>query len=191
MSEQDLDKSIDQAVRDIMNVDTDGAFRARVLARLEPRPRFMSWRRVTAAAAATAVVAVAVVLMRPPNDDVAQPTPNTSTRDATATRREQTAPVAAAPRSGAEADEIEAGVRPGAGRPFRPVPAQSRPSSSRRATVAETTPVVEIEPLAEIEAIQVTPVEQSTITPSPIVVAPLTPIAAVEIAPLSPQTERD
>jgi hypothetical protein len=185
MSEQDLDRSIDEAVRDIMNVDTDAAFRARVLAQLERRPRFVSWRRATIAAAATAAVVLAIVLTRPSTEAPSLPT-NISSSDVASTPPAQRGQVATAPRTGEQPQPLVVEA-------VRPAETRSRAASSRRlvATVAETTPGVEIEPLTKIEAIQVAPAEQSSITPSPIVVAPLTPIAAVEIEPLSPQIERD
>src|SRR5262245_57000231 len=73
MSEEDLDRAIDRAVREVMNVDTDGAFRARVMARLEPRSRVFSWPRLTLATAAGAALVLAFVMTRPPESTIIPP----------------------------------------------------------------------------------------------------------------------
>src|SRR5689334_7617088 len=64
MSERQIDDAIDAAVRDLMNVDTDPAFRARVVERLhEPKPRAGLWRQLSFAAAALVVV-IGLMFMR-------------------------------------------------------------------------------------------------------------------------------
>src|SRR5215204_4839231 len=73
MTEREIDTAIDRAVRDLMDVDTDAAFRARVTARLQRPARRMLLRPV--AAVALTAVAVAVVWMRPSSPDVRTSTP--------------------------------------------------------------------------------------------------------------------
>jgi len=48
-----------------------------------------------------------------------------------------------------------------------------------------------IDPLKAITPIEVSPIAQSNITPEPIAVRPLNPIAEVQVAPLTPPDRRD
>ncbi len=65
MSERQIDEAIDEAVRDLMNVDADPAFRGRVVERLrKPKPHAPFWRQPMVAAAAVVVVVIGVALMR-------------------------------------------------------------------------------------------------------------------------------
>src|SRR5688500_3388802 len=66
MTERQIDEAIDGAVRDLMDVDADPAFRARVLSRLEHPARRVGWFRLAAVTAGAAAIVVALLLTREP-----------------------------------------------------------------------------------------------------------------------------
>jgi hypothetical protein len=192
MTERQLDDEIDRAVSDMMAVDADPAFRSRVLERLDrskPRRHGMPLLAVTTAAAV--VVVVAVMMTRTPG-----PSPITQ-------QAERTAPAVAPP----VADVVPGPGAPNAKPAARPTDVgvgSPRTRSTRRtasvpqiaqgmisAAVAVQEPTVEITPLAAIDPIAVAGLEPSRIATQDIVVAPLEPIAEVQVAPLAPRSERD
>lgn len=178
MTEHELDTAIDRAVRDLMDVDTDGGFRARVAARLEqPRRRVVTPALLALAGAAAAAV-VAFAWTRTPVMTPAVPAP---VAVAVAPSPAQT-PVSVRrdPPAGAEA------VRPRAPRPAgRPQPAavETIPRDLVVATVAGPSSVPA---LTELEAIAVQPLVEHAIVPAAIDMAPLAPINELQVAPLEP-----
>src|SRR5688572_16272519 len=92
MSERQIDDAIDHAVRDLMNVDADSAFRARVAERLrQPEPRRHAWRQLAVASAAAAVVVIGVAVLRD------KPAPSSVPASAVVASAPAAAPVAAPP----------------------------------------------------------------------------------------------
>jgi hypothetical protein len=194
MSERQIDKAIDDAVRDLMNVDADPAFRARVVERLrQPKSHGPFWRQFAVAAAAVVVVAIGVALMRqveePGVED--QPAPVASTaapQPALEPRADSPAPPAASrpPRRPA--------IRPGASQPTHAI---SR--GALVATVADEPPADlviasntdDVTPLPAIQPIEVAALPSiPAISTAPIVVEPVTPLSELGVAPLAPRGER-
>ena len=200
MTDRHLDDAIDRAVREMMNVDADPAFRARVFARLERAPRGGgSWlRTIVLAGMAAAAVLLAVVLMRTPAPAPAEKQVASSQPPAANAPTPGPVPVPAAtgvPQVAIRDDERGALPR----RSRRSAPArietpnvtQSLRAGSLVATVAEPDASVADVPNESLDPIAVPLLQPSSIAPPPIVIAPLPPIAAIDIAPLSPQRRRD
>jgi hypothetical protein len=194
MSEQHLDSAIDRAVREMMNVDTDPAFRARVLARLDdPAPHRVSWMSLAAIATGAAAVVLAFFLLwtpasREPVQTVAEVEPPPAA-----------APAVSQPQSPASASlpPPQASERPTSRRTIRaPRPSTNVTQSLARgaviaAAVADDDPDAPIDAQHQIDPIAIAPLDRTPIAPPAIVVAPLTPITELRIAPLSPRIERD
>ena len=82
----------------------------------------------------------------------------------------------------------------------RPAAADDRASGLHRETIARLASIVgdgcrdavrrSLAPLSRLEAIEVAPIAQTRIAPADIVVAPLSPIAELQISPLEPRTAR-
>ena len=182
MTEPEMDTAIDRAVRDLMDVDTDSAFRARVTARLH-RPVRRAWTlRVAAGAVAMLAIVAALIWLRAP-----QPATRT---EGTAARTERAVP---SPTPGSADSNPKPAVAPSmtrSAKSTRQVAAPSIPRGTVVAAVAEM-PFTSIAPLGGIEPISVAPIAHTPITPSEIVVAPLSPIEEVQISPLEPRTARD
>jgi hypothetical protein len=184
MTEREIDAAIDRAVRDLMNVDTDAAFRARVTARLQ-RPARRQFLRPLAAVALTATaIAAAFVWMRPSAPDAPVSTPVAGISGP--------GTVAPPPAMGAGTDPgpVLASTGPRTQARGRHTAAGPIPRGTVVATVAEA-PASAIDPLTAIDPIDVEPISQPPIVPSEIVVAPLSPISEMQISPLDPQTVRD
>ena len=184
MSERQLDDAIDRAVRDMMSVDADGAFRARVFERLEqPKPR-IGWRAMALAGAAASIVVISLMVTRTPEpapviQNVQRDVPDVTQGSAAGARVE--------PPTGSHAR------RPGrAAMPRAAGTALSGqvPQGLISATVAREQAVT-IEPLRIIDPITVAPLEPSGIAAEQVVVPPLPSIEEVQVAPLSPRVERD
>jgi hypothetical protein len=184
MSEEDLDRAIDRVVREVMSVDTDSTFRARVLARLEPRRRAFSWPRLALATAAAAALVLAFMMTRPQESDI---TPrSTAPAPTSASSAPASASQPTALRSRDRGDEIVVSPR------RDPAARNSRGARpTLAAAVAEAAPAVDVESLQDIEPISVEPLQSTSIQPDAIVVAPLAPIVEVQVTPMTPQTERD
>jgi hypothetical protein len=191
MTDERLDQAIDRAARELMNVDADAQFRARVLARVErDAPRRSPWVRNLWLATASAAVVLGVVLLKPPAADVPQSGPI----------RQPTTPVASTTGAPTPADKalssqdarrtLATPVTRGSRTARAAVP---RPRAIRPlvAAVAEGSPGVDIAPLEAIEPISMAPLGPQSIAPTEIVIAALTPIAAVEVTPFSPQIRQE
>ena len=181
MTEREIDTAIDRAVRDLMDVDADPAFRARVTARLHRAHR--AWiPRVAAGAVAAFAMVVAVLWLRAPTP------PRTTEGTAASAERAVPAQTPAVTRSIPEAAPAAPSARPRV--PALRTAGASIPRGTVVAAVADL-PFTSIAPLTAIEPIGVEPIANTPITPSEIVVAPLSPITEVEISPLEPRTARD
>ena len=185
MTEPEIDTAIDRAVRDLMNVDADAAFRARVTERLK-RPaerRTRAW--LPAVPAAAVILVIALAWMRSSPDAPVGPAP--------VARVEAPAGTGPLPQTGA-------GLAPSR---VTPKPAPPAPQSPRRAatasiargaivaTVAEAPMTGIAPPLSALDSIEVEPIGQTPVATTEIVVAPLSPITEVQISPLEPRTARD
>lgn len=181
-----IDTAIDRAVCGIMDADTDPAFRARVLARLDQRRTSVRWPWLPLGAVAGAAIVLALLVW----SGYQRPTPSTTVAQPQVS---SVSPPASEPKPRPEIG----------GRARVPAPHARQRTSARRtdirpeivATLADRSrdapPAVDVAPLAPVEAIAVAPIVREAIVSSAISVAPLTPIAAVEIEPLSAQTARD
>lgn len=184
MTEREIDTAIDRAVRDLMDVDTDAAFRARVTARLQRPARRMLLRPVAAAALTAAAVAVAVVWMRPSSPEVPASTPVAAISN----------PTAAAPPSTVGAGSDRGSDLPGAALRTEAKPPRTAVGPIPRGAVvaaAADAPASTVPPLTALDPISVEPIAQTSIAPSEIVVAPLSPISDLEISPLEPRSARN
>jgi hypothetical protein len=181
MTEPELDTAIDRAVRDLMNVDTDAAFRARVTARLE-RPAHRTWMpRLVAIGMMAAAVVAALLWMRPAPTDAPAP----------AIVREQGPPPPASSPV-AEAGSLRPRVTPSEKPPTRRDPLRAAvraiPRGAVVAAVAEEPSA--IPPLTAVDAIVVEPLAQTPIATARIVVTPLSAITDLQVSPLEPPTPR-
>jgi hypothetical protein len=190
MSERQIDEAIDAAVRDLMNVDADPAFRARVVDRLrQPKSRFgLGWRQLSVAAAALVVV-VGVVLMRGGAKPVVHPPSSHVASSALAKT---------APRAGSQPPQITPNVepRPAVRTPRRQagdVVTHQIARGSLVATVAgadagSPAPALGEEPL---EPIRMEPIGPAVIVVPEVRIAPLAPVSEIVITPLESGRERN
>jgi hypothetical protein len=194
--ERDLDTAIDRAVRELMDVDADAAFRARVAARLQQRPRRgFGGRHIALAGAAAAVLLAAFVFNAskpgPVPPQMVEHHPSPVAPPAAAPSRRPTAP-STGPRTMAEGREPVRGAAarqsPGRGGPMA-VPPIAR--NVVVAAVAPDDPVMDIETLAVVTPISLAAVAPRQIATEAIEVVPLDPIAEIQVAPLTPRRERD
>jgi hypothetical protein len=191
MSERHIDEAIDAAVRDLMDVDADPAFRARVVERLrKPRPRLL-WRQLSVGTAALILFA-ATVMMRP------------GTKPAGDQRKSRpSAPVAVSSQTVA-AEPRPAPAPPPALPPRhapRPRAASTTHTIERGAIVAAVADVgagaigtsvdSEASTLQPIAAIDLTPITHSPIVSPEVAITPLEPPSEIVIAPLEPRKERN
>jgi hypothetical protein len=194
MSERQIDKAIDAAVRDLMDVDADPAFRARVVERLRrPKPRGSFWRPLSMAAAALVVI-IGVVVMR-------------GSRESSPINRQATAPTAQSitPSQTASSAEIPRS-------PVAPAPVPSRtirrnmPATTHAiergaivATVADVDDAISgdavaadnVESQGPITSIELTPITHTPIVTPEVAIAPLASPVEIVIAPLDPHRERN
>jgi hypothetical protein len=185
MTEREIDTAIDRAVRDLMDVDTDAAFRARVTARLHRPARRLLVPRLLAGALTAATVAAALVwIMRPSSSDAPPSAPRAGIASPTPAAPSQTPSAASdlpTPRPGPQPTTSASAPRAAA----TPIPRGTIVAATAEAAANR------IDPLTAIDPIEVEPISQMSIVPSEIVVAPLTPISEMQISPLDPLTARD
>jgi hypothetical protein len=183
MTDPELETAIDRAVRELMSVDADSAFRTRVTARLaQPAPRTWVPRLVAAVVTAAAIVAC-LIWMRP--------SPLNAPESTAAGRTAPPAPVVSpqVPQSGLPKLPVRRVERRAARRIPTAASVGAIPPGIIVATGVETTSGA-LAPLESLEAIQVPPIAQSYIAPADIVVAELSPIAELQVSPLEPPTAR-
>ena len=189
MSERQIDEAIDQAVRDLMNVDADSAFRARVVDRLrKPKSRAPFWRQLSIASGAAAIVVIAVVMTR----DGERPAVEAPRAAASAvTPQPAVAPVAAEPSA------------PNVARPAAlPIPRRRQANPTHQITPGRLVAAVAdeefelpltggVDPLSGIRPIELAPIVPAPIITTEITVAPIAQPSELVIAPLAPQIEQE
>jgi len=188
----DLDKAIDRAVREMLDVEQRADLRSRVVSHIDgqrvgyqfPVASFQfpvaSFRRFAMLVGAAAVLVLVLVLARHSGAPAARP------------------PVVA--RDGGRPMVVPAQARSPIDVPIareRMAAATSDtgphlPHGVAYAASIDTAPGgAAIDPLKTIAPLEVAPIAQNDITPDPIGVPPLNPIAEVQIAPLNPPDRRD
>jgi hypothetical protein len=190
MSERQIDDAIDEAVRDLMNVDADTAFRARVVERLrKPKSQAPFWRQLSIVSGAVGIAVIAVLLTRGVGKPAVEPAP------AAVTSAVQSQP-AVEPR--VAEPSAPASTRPpvqSAARRRAENPTQQIARGALAATVADDAPAPPpadgIEPLGHIRPIALTPITPEPIVTTEIAIAPLAPPSGLAIVPLAPQIERE
>ena len=170
----DLDRAIDLAVRAMLDVDPRADLRARVIERIEqPRRRFR-WTWVLAPIAAAAVLVVVVMLWRLAQVREGWPT------DIVLHSPETTGQMASTIVS-----------PPPVVRVARRANLQRRGTAAALASPEAGSPVIQLDPLRRIDAISVAPVTLQAVDTERIAIAPLTPIAEIEIEPVTPSGGRN
>jgi ADP-ribose pyrophosphatase YjhB (NUDIX family) len=167
MSDQDIDDAIDRAVREMMNVESSSATRARVLTSFDrPERRMRPW--MLAAAAATIALALAIVVMRAPRQETS---PSVATAPAS-----PVAPVSPKqePRVASNGERVTRTPRRHSGRTAARTVGE---------TVAPELPET-IPALAEIDPLVIPPARAPDIEPEEVVVPPLAAIPAIAFEPL-------
>jgi hypothetical protein len=181
MRDEQINQAIDRAIRELLDVDPRPDLRARVLAGIERQAApHGGWSlRLLGPIAAAAVVILALVLRLPSRHVPVAPVQ--STRIESPAVQRPTEPVR--PLAAEREPPRERVARTGPARPVR---------SNTRVAVAmiADAPGATIAPLESITPIRVAAVTQSDITPQPISIEPLAPIAQVQIAPLTPPDGR-
>ena len=195
--EHDIDTAIDRAVRDLMDVDADAAFRARLAARLTRPSRGGSIWLGGALAAAAATLVLAVLVFNRSSLDQRVPSPAANPSQAASSAPAASTPAVVSPGRASRRDpEPVRRARPAAARARRPEPAVSAPPIPRNVIVAaavgvdDEEPAVEVDDLTDLQPITVVPIQPGGIAADQIVIAPL-PITELQVAPLTPRQQRD
>ena len=196
----DLDRAIDGAVREMLDVEAPANLRARVVERIDGRgvsgvqppassfqlPAFSFQRLAAASAVAALLVLVLVfVLIRRAEPPAQAPlVARTGNQEQPALTGPSTKPTLQ------HAQPVDASSEAPA------APASFRDARTARTAVAAASTSVDeqtaaIEPLSAITPIAVTPIAPSSIAPDSIAVRPLNPISEMQIAPLNPPDGRN
>ncbi len=187
----ELDREIDRAVREMLDVEPPAGLRGRVLDRIELSPRSDFRRRIAWIAVPVAAAAVIVLMVLLPWRRASEQGPRPSLAEAAPTI---SVPPVESPKTPGSATTLSI--------PLRHAPAPRRreaPASQERMVVATMAPAtddtigadVELEPLASIAPIAIPAVRPADIRPAAIAITPLAPIAELQIAPLSPPARRN
>jgi hypothetical protein len=194
-----LDRAIDGAVRDMLDVEQPAGFRARVLRRIEggDSPVASAFRRkillfgVPLAAAAVLMLAVLLPRMRDAQSPRAPVTTAVNTQPQNPVVNTPLPPVPPEPGTTPAIEPRPAVV---ARRAPRPAPAAT-PRPDRVVAAASFEPAEpagsEIAPLKAIEPIRMAPLAEHRIAPDAITVRALSPMNELQIAPLTPPGGRD
>lgn len=187
MSRHNLNDAINRAVRDVMDVDADATFGARLRARTGRPAPASRWRRLAVAAGILLALGLSVLLLRTPGPHGNEPAvsavppqlggvPVTQRADLPAQARDRANEAAGAP-----APPRHALSRAPTMPSLRPTSTDDRPGG----TAVGVGEPLEIEALTPIEPIVVAPLHTRAIVPEEIVMPPLSPITDVHIEPLS------
>jgi hypothetical protein len=175
-----LDRAIDLAVRSMMDVEPRADLRARVIERIERPHRWLMWTWVVAPLAAAAVLVVAVMLRQPTGRQAPRP----------ASDIVLSAPAASGRTAPPDAHTSNRIVRRGSQGAAR-TNALSRRVVAASMAEEPARPIIEIEPLQQIDAISVAPVTLRLVSAQQIAIAPLGPIAQIELEPVNPSGGRN
>lgn len=189
MNDEQINHAIDQAVRELLDVEPRADLRARVIAGIDGSAAASGWKlRVVAPASAALIAIGAVAVLVAPWRSGAPPL------RPTLAGHSRPAPIPRAIRP----DGSAARALPSHGRVERPEPSRGGRSGPPRAM---DLPVVAasldspdhsgVAPLDPITPIRVAAVSASDIAPRPIAIEPLAPITRLQIAPLTPPDGRD
>lgn len=180
MNDEQINHAIDQAVRELLDVEPRGDLRARVMSDLDRPASGFGWNiRVAAGLAVMAAVLIGIGVLTARHVLPAQTLSGRIEPPSVTLPNETTPPVTGA-RTSQRA--TEARVEP---------PRSPRPSSRRLALAANTdADPTALAPLEAIEPIRVAAVAPSDIAPQPIAIEPLAQIPHVQIAPLTPPDGR-
>jgi hypothetical protein len=196
-----LDRAIDGAVREMLDVEPPAGLRAQVLNRIAPvasgfirkdllsrNDRFrrkIIWTAVPLAAAATLILALVLPSKHAERPPLRQPPSTTAAVEPSRMPAPIAPPGASAPLRTPGATTASRVVR----RP-RTRTAAVRDGIVAAAAFTPAEPAASIEPLS-ITPIEVAPIAQQRIAPSDISVRPLNPITELQIAPLNPSERRN
>jgi hypothetical protein len=190
MSERQIDEAIDEAVRDLMNVDADAAFRARVVERLHrPKSHAPFWRQPSIVSVAVGIAVIALVLTRSGEKPLVEPAP------AAVTSAAQPRPALEPPVAGPSAPAVTRPAVQSTARRRAENPTHQITRGALAATVADDAPgppaADGIEPLGHIRPIELAPIRPEPIVTAEIAIAPLALPSELVIVPLAPQIERE
>ena len=187
----DFDKAIDEAVREMLDVEPRADLRARVMRQIagKNQSRKLLWTAVPLAAAATLILALflpsktgvdqqmptPVVKSTPPNAPPTVPSPVVRTP-------QRSVPQVVPPHV------IATGPSPASSRPRRIEPSTRMAAAAVYAAADDTTG---IEPLNALTPIEMAPLAEHRVATAEITVRPLNPIVELQIAPLSPPERRN
>jgi len=181
-----VDRAIDRAVREMLDVEPAADLRARVIQRIDrghgrraPAGASLWWIGLAAAAA---IILLALFVARPGAPGAPQ-APVVAHGPDRRLPPEGTPPVAPEPSSSVRTPRLAAA----------PAPRQTPRGADvvAAANTLDNASSTTIAPLKTITPIEVTSISQDAIVPTEISVRPLTPIAEVQIAPLTPPDRRN
>ena len=184
-----IDRAIDGAVRDMLDVEPRADLRARVMreisgvSRKNSVGRKLLWLAVPIAAAAMILLAI----LLPSRTAQQPPAPRTTIAVNDPAPSPRIAPPAETPTAIDRAPTTTA---------QRVAPASSSSRTAARgiveaASVAAAGTMAEVEPLRTIAPIEVAPIAEHRVAPAEISVTPLAPIVELQIAPLNPPERRN
>ena len=189
MSERQIDQAIDEAVRDLMNVDADAAFRARVVERLrKPASHAPFWRQLSIVSGAVGIAVIAVVLTRSGGKPAVETVP------AAVTSAVQPRPAVEPRVAGPSAPAVMRPPVQSSRQRRADNPTHQIARGALAATVADDAAVPPpdgIEPMGHIRPIALAPIAPEPIVTTEIVIAPLARPSKLVMVPLAPQIERE
>jgi hypothetical protein len=187
-----LDRAIDDAVRQMLDVEPRAGLRARVLNRIAASrhapsgfSRKIIWTAVPLAAAATLVLALVLPSRRAEQPPLQAPPSTVAAVEPSRVPAPLAPPVVGAPQ---RAPRMMTAPRVVTAPRTHTVAVPEGIVAAAAFTPAE--PVASIEPLS-ITPIEVAPIAPQGIAPSDITVRPLSPITELQIAPLNPPERRN
>ncbi len=189
MSERQIDQAIDEAVRELMNVDADAAFRARVVERLrKPASHAPFWRQLSIVSGAVGIAVIAVVLTRSGGKPAVETVPAAVT--SAVQPRPAVEPRVAGPSAPAVTRPLQSAARRRVDNPTQQI-ARGALTATVADDASDPPPADGIEPLGHIRPISLAAIRPEPIVTTEIVIAPLALPSELVIVPLVPQIERE
>jgi hypothetical protein len=174
-----LDRAIDHAVREMLDVEPPSGLRGRVLDRLEQPRRTFAWTWIAGPVAAAAILVVAVLV---PWRHAAPPVVTPAAPSMARVETPHIVPPAVSPKTSGAPRTVSI---------TRPAPRRIEDRIIVATVAASDDVTSQIDPLAPIVPIAVTASQPRDIAPKQIAISPLTPITELQIAPLSPPDRRN